>query len=584
MTREKIDQFLEYWHGAVLVDKLGVEKDEASRYMKKLSLQIDNSESIRRMVTNPLLCAMICALHYKNGSIISTERNELYDDCCKMLFGNRDSEKDVQAFSHITLSYEEKKTILSQLAYWMLKNNLVVAKTEQVITRIGHSIAGLRQTSQEYHPKELYQYFLERSGILRSPEEGCVDFIHKSFQEYLAAYEIHKQDDWGFIASKAWDINWYETLVLSMGFSSIHDSQFVIERILGNGSNELDIVIAAACGANAPRLSPELRAKLNSKIKDILPPKSFEASERLSSAGEFVVPYLRYNNSISTDEMYFSLNTLRMISSTQALVTAGTYLNNFADEIVIDILGSMLESYTRKEIQSVNFEKTVCDYLKAMSDSEAVIIPECFLRILWTTPSSLIGQLLSGFSQVKIIYFQNRISRKIMSLFSGVKSLTLIGSFDSISCLKDISEEIVSLELSDNSGRFDFYEMNQYVFSSLERFHLFTNRNVYINGYDCVAIKDVRDLGLYCYDPLSEIIFDGFGEFLRLKSLSLYHEDVPEFNYNDLVNNTSLDELIVKVPKFLSREIIKYIEHQIYDIPRVNVRYDDDPYDFTLLE
>ena len=171
-----------------------------------------------------------------------------------------------------------------------------------------------------------------------------------------------------------------------------------------------------------------------------------------------------------------------------------------------------------------------------------------------------------------------------MSLFSGVKSLTLIGSFDSISCLKDISEEIVSLELSDNSGRFDFYEMNQYVFSSLERFHLFTNRNVYINGYDCVAIKDVRDLGLYCYDPLSEIIFDGFGEFLRLKSLSLYHEDVPEFNYNDLVNNTSLDELIVKVPKFLSREIIKYIEHQIYDIPRVNVRYDDDPYDFTLLE
>ena len=65
----------------------------------------------------------------------------------------------------------------------MLKNNLIVAKTEQVISRIGYAIRGLRENAQLYNPELLYQYFLERSGVLRSPEEGYVDFIHKSFQE-----------------------------------------------------------------------------------------------------------------------------------------------------------------------------------------------------------------------------------------------------------------------------------------------------------------------------------------------------------------------------------------------------------------
>lgn len=580
MTREKVDQFLEYWHSAVLIDRLEVDKDEASRYMNKLSVQIDNSESIRRMVTNPLLCAMICALHFKNGSIMSTERNELYDDCCKMLFGNRDGEKEVQAFSHIKLSYEEKKNILSQLAYWMLKNNLVVAKTEQVITRIGHSIAGLRETSQHYHPQELYQYFLERSGILRSPEEGCVDFVHKSFQEYLAAYEIRNQDDWGFIASKAGDINWYETLVLAMGFSNIHDSKLVIERILGKGSKEKNIVIAAACGANAPRLIPELRKKINSKIEEILPPKSIEASERLSEAGEFVVPYLRCSNSLSSDERYFSINTLRMISSTQALVAAGTYLNSCADKQQIETVGSMLEAYTRKEIQSVNFEKTICEYLKAVSGSESLYIPESFLRILWTTPLSIISEWVSGFSNVTIVNFQNRISRKLMSLFTGLKSLTLIGNFESISSIKDISGQIVSLELCDYSKHFDFYELNRYEFTELDRLYLYSNRKVYINGYDCKSLTNVSSLGLHLYDPLSELYFDGFCEFSRLKSLSLFHEDASELDYRCLVDHSSLEELTIKAPKFLSRGVLKLIKQQVSFISTVTVKYDDDPFVF----
>lgn len=584
MTRDKVEQFLAYWHSAVLVDKLDVDKDEAERYMKKLSVQIDNSESIRRMVTNPLLCAMVCALHFKNGSIMSTERNELYDDCCKMLFGNRDTESEVPAFSHIKLSYEEKKNILSQIAYWMLKNNLIVAKTEQVITRIGYAIKGLRENAQSYHPKELYQYFLERSGILRSPEEGYVDFIHKSFQEYLAAYEIHNQEDWGFIASKAGDINWYETLVLAMGFTSVEDSKFVIERILGNGNKEKNVVIAAACGANAPRLKPELRKKINSKVEEILPPQSIEASERLSAAGEFVVPYLRWSQRLDSEERYFSLYTLKLISTTQALVAAGTYLNNHADNQEIELVGSMLDAYPKKEIQSVYFEKIICDYIKSASECKSLYIPEVFLRVLWTTPAGAIAQMLSSFSKVTIINFQNRISRKIMSMFTGLKSLTLVGNFESISSIKEISGQIESLEVCDYSKKFDFYELNRYEFSKLDRFNMYSNRQVYINGCDCDSLNNVSSLGLYIYDQYSEILFDGFGSFTKLKSFSIYYEDVAELDYYELAYKTPLEKLEIKAPGFLSAGDLKTIKHQIGNISTVSVRYDDDPYCFTETE
>ena len=582
MTRKKVDSFLQYWHEAVLIDRLEIGRDEASSYMQKLAVQIDNSESIRRMVTNPLLCAMICALHYKNGSIMSRERNELYDDCCKMLFGNRDYEKEVQAYAHINLSYDEKKTILSQLAYWMMKNNVVVISEKKAITQIGRSIAGLRQSSQQYHPEELYHYFLERSGILRSPEDGQVDFIHKSFQEYLAAYEIHKQDDWGFIASKADDINWYETLILSMGFASINDSEFVIKRILGNKPSEKNIVVAAACGANAPRLSPKLRESISSRIEGILPPQTAEASERLSSAGEFVVPYLQCKKTLTPDERYYSLRTLRLISSPQALFVAGSYLSNSADNDEISLIGSMLESFTKKEIQSVDFEKNIYEYLKSASTSNDLYISESFLRILWTTPLSELGEYTSKFSKVTITNFQNRLYKNVMALFSGVKSLTLIGRFKSISSITEICKQLDTLVLCDYSKSFDFYETNNYSFASLTSFHLYTNNRVYITGYDCDAISNITDLGIYFYNSTSEVHFDGFGSFTNLKSIALYHEDIPDFNLSYLIYDTSLASIKLKFPKYISRNIMNMVKERLVDdIPNVAVQYDDDPFGFT---
>ena len=499
-----------------------------------------------------------------------------------MLFGNRDSEKEIPAFSHINLSYEEKKNILSQLAYWMMKNNLLVIKEEQAIKHIGSSISGLRQTSQRYRPKELYQYFLERSGILRSPEAGYVDFIHKSFQEYLAAYEVRNQDDWGFIADKANDINWYETLILSMGFANINDSQLVIERILGGENNEKNIVIAAACGANAPRLTKNLRDEIKSKIEEILPPRSVEASERLSSAGEFVVPYLAYSDSLNLEERFWSLNTLRMISSTQALNVASSYLHNSAEKEEVELLGNMLESYTKKEILSVSFGKKVYKYLKDISTAELQVVPEIFLRIMWDIPLSRIGEYVSQFKKVMITGFQNKVKEEVISLFTGLKHLILDGYFDSVSRIKNITGQLVSLEIREYSKEFDFYRLNQCDLSQLERFHLFTKRFLYFSGFDCKAINNVLELGLYCFNSESEIIFEGFENFKRLTTLCLYHEEIMELGYSELMENTSLQKIELIVPDLSTEQEIDMLTGELGDIPIIDIKYETDVLDIVL--
>lgn len=159
MNRSKIDVFLDYWHRAVLIEKLGKEEAEVKEYKDKLSIKIDNTASIRRLVSNPLLCAMICALNYKNDTIVSTQRNELYDDCCKMLFGNRDMERNIRAYEHIKLSYEEKKIIFSQIAYWMMKNGLVVADSEDVVQCIRRAKKTLKPESQIYSEQDILNFF-----------------------------------------------------------------------------------------------------------------------------------------------------------------------------------------------------------------------------------------------------------------------------------------------------------------------------------------------------------------------------------------------------------------------------------------
>ena len=53
------------------------------------------------------------------------------------------------------------------------------------------------------NPDEILKFLLERTGMLRSPAEGSVDFVHRTFQEFLAAKRLVDDDNIGELVAKA---------------------------------------------------------------------------------------------------------------------------------------------------------------------------------------------------------------------------------------------------------------------------------------------------------------------------------------------------------------------------------------------
>lgn len=107
MNVEKVEEFIRYWHKAVLKEQLAVSADEAMVTCNSLLDVIGKSNSLRKLAANPLLCAMISALHYRRGMNVPTSKRDLYEACCKMLLESRDAERKIRE-TDIQLSYEKR--------------------------------------------------------------------------------------------------------------------------------------------------------------------------------------------------------------------------------------------------------------------------------------------------------------------------------------------------------------------------------------------------------------------------------------------------------------------------------------------
>ena len=537
MSSEKIKKFLEYWHRAVLVEKLGIEKQEASRFRKKLLLQIDEYTSIRRMITNPLLCAMVCALHYKNGAILSNERNELYEDCCKMLLDNRDTAKGIHVYDNIDLRYEDKKIILAQFAYWMMKNGIVVADYEDFKSCVSRTLPSLRVVIQnQYSVEDVCNYLIERSGLLRVPEKEKIDFIHKSFQEYLAAYDIYRQSDWGLLSKKIDDSEWYETLILAINFASNQKAEFLIKEILKN-NNQKHIIIAAACAMNAPSLSANLRSEISDKLSQIIPPKSANDAHALALAGDFVLPFLKYNSSYSEEDNLNCLNALVLINSAKMLSNLTTYLTPNASNDMNIVIGRTLLTCPKHDLIESGMQSALLDYIEHKAKLEKVSLPESMIAVLDKAALKKLEGILSEVNEVALLDYCDETKKVYYKTLNQIETLQISGTFKELSLLGRVAANVKSLTVCDYGGEFDFYQLNQFVSFRPSIFNIHTANKVFFSGADLDFLEKVKQLGLYFYNEDSEIIFDDFAQLKCLEELRVFCPFSEDLDYDTLLRN-----------------------------------------------
>ena len=245
-------------HGREVID--ADEANELATYEQSLLTAIDADRYLRALTVSPLLCALICALNRERRTQLPRDRMEIYEAALDMLLERRDRERGVELAAS-PLTRTEKLLLLQDIAFWLIRNGSSDASANRVVGQVARSLLQLHQVSGK--PPEVFRDLMERSGLLREPAAGRVDFVHRTFQEYLAAKAAVDNDEIGQLVANAHDDQWREVVVMAAAHAQPDQSAELLRGLLKRARRRAYMArigpLAVACMQTARRLDPQLR-------------------------------------------------------------------------------------------------------------------------------------------------------------------------------------------------------------------------------------------------------------------------------------------------------------------------------------
>ncbi|WP_207842382.1 NACHT domain-containing protein [Williamsia soli] len=329
MQRVDIRAFVSHWHAAAAGS---VDSDEEKALVRiaenKMLAAVDDIQMVRTLCTSPLLCALICAIHRQNVNKLPENRMDLYDTALQMLVNNRDEERDIKVQSISTLSYMEKRALLSDFALWLHENGAADAELELYRHRVAGKTRQLARQS-ELEGGQVADLMLARSGVLRSPVEGRVDFVHRTFLEYLAAAELVDDEALGKIVEHAHLDHWREVVIMSAGHFSSKKREELLNNLVQRGKREPIhrhrlFLLAVACLETSAVLSEKVQELLGTCLDEVVPPANMTDAASVASAGALAVPRLKIENGRATT-VAACIRALSLIGTDDALEVLKTY-------------------------------------------------------------------------------------------------------------------------------------------------------------------------------------------------------------------------------------------------------------------
>lgn len=548
MNLERIRSFIRYWHSAVLEEQLRVDKGDATSITMELCEKIGMSDALLKLSSLPLLCAMICALHYRNEMHLPTNKRELYEECCKMLLEKRDEERSIVQHQ-IKLSYEQKKIILAKLAYWMMKNNHVEISHEQAKRTIERAVDSMNICVAEKKTEVVFKYLLERCGILREPETGKVDFLHRTFQEYLVAYEIKREEDWGYLKEKIGDTVWQETIAICIGFAKSKIATEILEYTLQKGKKEKEekkyLFVAIEYLNGALEVDTTVRKSIETAVAKLIPPQLKDCLE-LAKAGDLVVPYLKASSKYLQEERLLCLRVLRTVGTTKALEVSKTYLKQVLSKDELLEMGKLYNQFTRRDLIETGIPMAVKTYVEKICRHTIVLHNE-MINVLRLLDAKHIKALSSiSLKGLEIIGYDHEVYGDNLKMFENISSLVIDGDFASLNILKGM-KNLKELTVYSSNRQFKIYELNKY-FSvyNIESFQLVTNSQEYISGKDLAFLSKCKNLKIILLNNMSELEFEHFDELHQIRDLTIGAEYALDLNYAELPSN--IENLKILIP------------------------------------
>ncbi|WP_329622730.1 NACHT domain-containing protein [Streptomyces sp. NBC_01255] len=341
MTRAEVATFVRRWHRAA--------GPEAAPYEQPLLDALRTTEHVAQLATNPLMCGLICALHRDRRGFLPRGRKALYEAALSMLLSRRDRERDMGAPSGLVLDEAPQIQLIQRLAYWLTLNGRTTLDRTHAEKIVAEAVPAVQEASA-YAPDAVFTHLLHRSGLLREPTADTVEFVHRTFQDYLAAKALVDRWDIGVLVRHAADDQWEDVIRMALGHARPRECAEILRELLTAADATEDrrtrlrlVILAATALEHATEVAPEVRQELLARTAEVIPPRTAAEARELAGVGRLVLDLLPGPEGLGDKEAQMVVTAATHVTADAAI----PYLALFTGHPALEVRSQLIWAWSR---------------------------------------------------------------------------------------------------------------------------------------------------------------------------------------------------------------------------------------------
>ncbi|MFF5001926.1 NACHT domain-containing protein [Streptomyces phaeochromogenes] len=325
MSTRDVAVFVTRWHTAAASNATtDQERAHLATLEETLKDTVRSQRDLARLTTTPLLCALVCALHRDRRGHLPHGRMALYEAALSMLMHRRDRERDIEAPEGLSLTEHQSVQLLQRLAYWLIRNGQTELDHDTARALVDDALPAMPHIAQQADADGVLTHLLARSGLLRQPTAETIDFVHRTFQDYLGAKAAIEARDIPLLVRHAHDDQWEDVLRMAVAHARPHERASLLRRLITRGDRTPKHrtrlhLLATACLEHATELDPAVRDDVQQRAAALLPPRSDEEALTLSAVGPVILDLLPGPEGLEDDEAEAVVSTVGHIGGDVAL-------------------------------------------------------------------------------------------------------------------------------------------------------------------------------------------------------------------------------------------------------------------------
>jgi len=277
-----IHALVENWCQQLYPEQIETQTSEITSAIRAINARYER-QKLPPLISTPLLTTMVISVKWGEAEL-PRERARLYEAVIKVILQAQylDDDSTRQELINWGGPWEEQRDWLSYLALEMQCGGEASAVVDE---------AGLREILQQrLDPKNLSQFIIavrSRGGVLEE-KAGLFQFVHLTFQEFLAARLLAKERDASLpnLPQYVDDTWWREVLLLLYGFAKVDYAPFAEKYLdwLSELLPELKLAgleMAGAAAMEIERPDPKLRARQGERLAAALENNDLPAQPKL---------------------------------------------------------------------------------------------------------------------------------------------------------------------------------------------------------------------------------------------------------------------------------------------------------------